>query len=608
MQPRAAGHGRSDERSPESGALYEARVNGVGHGARYRFALDTDEAGHGGVALSDPYARFLPDGVDGPSMVWRSSYRFRHEHVARPLREHVIYELHVGTFTEDGTYAGAAERLAELADLGVTCVELLPVAAFAGQRGWGYDGVAHFAPHRSYGSPDDLRAFVDTAHGLGLSVLLDVVYNHFGPVGNVLPRYAPAYFTRENPTPWGPSPDFTYGPMRRYVVDNVVFWLDEMRVDGLRVDAVNATYDPSRVHVLREASDAIRARGRPVLLVAEDERNDPAVLDRLRFDALWADDFHHAVHARLTGERDGYYRAFDGTADEIARTIARGWLYEGQAYAPTGEPRGAPADGVPASSFVYCLQNHDQVGNRALGERLHHVGARAAVHGAAPPAVDALCAATALMLALPMTPLLFMGQEWAATTPFLFFTDHEPEVGATVREGRHNEFGTFAAFADPRVRDRIPDPQAEATFLASRLRWDERDTPEARRVLALHRELLHLRRRDPVLQAATREQLTARAFGDLVLVRLASFEGDPRWVLSNLGPLPVPLARVLPEGEGPYDELFTTAQGGTRAPAPGAAGAPRDAPRAVPPWSTIILARGRARPPPEAPPEPGAPS
>jgi maltooligosyltrehalose trehalohydrolase len=484
---------------------FAAQIAGAPHGTRYAFVVE-------GRELPDPYARFLPDGVHAPAMVYTSRYDFRHEPVARPLAEHVIYELHVGTFTERGTYAAAAERLEALVELGVTAIELMPVAAFAGSRGWGYDGVALYAPFAPYGEPDELRAFVDRAHALGLSVLLDVVYNHFGPSGNYLSAYSQRYFTPELPTPWGDAPRFADAAMRRYVLDNARYWLAEFRFDGLRLDATHALVDPSPKHLLRELAEVVAELTPRRLLIAEDERNDAKLVTESGLDAVWADDFHHQVRVTLTGERDGYYAAYRPGAADLARTITRGFLYEGQPT-PSGKPRGGSADALSAEKFVYCIQNHDQIGNRALGDRLSHV-----------VSMDAYLAVSLLLLLLPMTPLLFMGQEWAASTPFCYFTDHEAELGALVTQGRRREFAHFEAFASDAARASIPDPQAALTFERSRLRWSERVEDEHARVLALYRAALALRRADRVLRVASRSQLRAEAFGEVLVVTRFSAE------------------------------------------------------------------------------------
>jgi maltooligosyltrehalose trehalohydrolase len=520
---------RSVPLDPLGPGYFEVLAEDVGHGALYKFVLD-------GRELPDPYARYLPFGVHGPAMVIEPRYTFRHPRPPRPARP-VLYELHVGTFSEAGTFTAACLLLPEVQKLGVTTLELLPVAAFPGQRGWGYDGVAPFAPLAAYGTPDELRLLVDTAHGLGLGVLLDVVYNHFGPSGNYLGAYSPDYFS-DGANAWGDGPNFRFLPMRQLVIDNVRYWLEEFRFDGLRFDAVHAIADPSDKHIVREAIEMARHVVPAALLIAEDDRNDPALVRELGFDAIWADDFHHQLHVTLTGEQDGYYAAYRPGLSELARCIERGWLYEGQRFAPTEQARGQPAGDLPAEAFVYCLQNHDQVGNRALGDRLSQRLGR-----------DAYLLASSLLLFLPMTPLLFMGQEWACSTPFQFFTDHEPELGARVVEGRRAEFKSFRAFHDEAARAAIPDPQERETFARSKLAWDERALLGHAEVLALYTQLLALRRDDPVLAASGRGELAASARGDVLEVRRRQ-QGNERVWLGNFGAEPRPVevpagARVL---------------------------------------------------------------
>ena len=481
------------------GGFFEGTLAHVAAGALYKIVLDDDE-------VPDPYARFLPFGVHGPARVVAAASEPALA-TTPPLQECVIYEIHIGTFTPEGTYRAAIERLDALVDLGINVIELQPLHAFPGARGWGYDGVALYAPHASYGEPEDLRAFVRAAHDRGLSVILDVVYNHFGPSGNYLARYAPSYFTTDVETPWGQGPAFADPQLRALVLDNVRYWLDEFGFDGLRLDATHAIHDASPKHVLREITDVAHAREPRRVVFFEDERNDPSVIEELGADAVWADDLHHQIHVLLTGERDGYYAAYEPTVAALAKCIREGWTYTGQPFAPWGDvPRGRPAGDLPYERLVACIQNHDQVGNRALGTRLSaHVDP------------DLYCVAVALLCFLPCTPLLFMGQEWAASTPFLFFSDHEGEVGANVSKGRREEFRSFTAFADPAVRAKIPDPQSEATFAASKLRWGERTKEPHARVLAVHRALLDLRRRDAVLsQACARGALDAEARGDLL--------------------------------------------------------------------------------------------
>ncbi len=510
---------------------FVGRLEGVTEGALYKFALDGDE-------VPDPYARFLPFGVHGPA---RALAHRREPPLASPppLHRWSIYELHVGTFSPEGTYRGVIDRLDAIVELGVTAIELLPVAAFNGARGWGYDGVALYAPHASYGEPDDLRALVRAAHARGLAVILDAVYNHFGPSGNYLSRYAPEYFTSDVQTPWGDAPSFGWEPMRRLVLGNVSYWLDEFGFDALRLDATHAIHDASTPHILREVTDAVHARGR--LVFFEDERNEPDVIRQLGADGVWADDFHHQVHVLVTGERDGYYAAYEPTLEALSKNVREGWTFSGAPYGPwKGKPRGKAAKGIDRERLVTCIQNHDQVGNRALGTRLsEHCS------------VDAFCAAAMLSLFVPTTPLLFMGQEWAASTPFLFFSDHGGELGGLVSKGRREEFKSFAAFADPAVRERIPDPEARSTFESSRLRWEERAEGEHARVLELHKAMLRLRQDDPVLSTPSRDgDLECRVVSNGVLEVVRRSGDAERRLIVNFGEGPAPTAYSAELGEG----------------------------------------------------------
>lgn len=520
----AGGVVRTEAMIPEGGGFFSGELSEVGSGSLYKFVLDGNEA-------ADPYARSLPQGVGGPAAVLdlgdRSDRLRGPEH---PLEAIVIYELHVGSFTPEGTYEAAIPRLRAVAELGVTAIELMPIGAFAGRWGWGYDGVAHFAPHAAYGTPEELLSFIDAAHDLGLSVILDVVYNHFGPAGNVLHQYSSAYFTRDHASPWGEAPNFHHPAMRRYVLENVRYWLETFGFDGLRLDATQAIVDRSEIHILAEIAQVAKSVAPAKILFAEDDRNDPDLVDRYGLDALWADDFHHVVHVALTGERDGYYASYDGDVETLAKTIDRGWLYQGEIYPAWGRPRGRPATGLEAAQLVCCIQNHDQIGNRALGERI-----------TTQTSIDAFCTVSTLLLFLPMTPLLFMGQEWAASSPFLYFTDHGPELGRVVSEGRLEEFKKFRAFSDPKARSKIPDPQDERTFLASKLIWTERDIPEHRRVLATYRAMLELRRSDEVLRSSRRSELIVEATGGLLSVVRRHGE-QLRLLIANLTAEPAPLS------------------------------------------------------------------
>jgi maltooligosyltrehalose trehalohydrolase len=498
---------RTEPLEPGLDGYFTRTLAEVSPGALYKLVLD-------GRELPDPYGRFFPFGVHGPARVERPCARRAGEtraFSAPPLPSWAIYEIHVGAFTPEGTWAAACTKLDALSALGVNVIEVMPIAAFPGTRGWGYDGVALFAPFAKYGEPDDLRAFVAACHERGLAVILDVVYNHFGPAGNYLSAYSPAYFTAKHKTAWGDAPDFTEPHLRSLVLENARYWLDEFDFDGLRLDATHAIADDSPRHVLADLAALAASFEPPRILIAEDERNDSAIATQHRIDAVWADDFHHVVHVLLTGERDGYYAAYEPSVADLARTIDQGWLYQGETYAPWKTPRGRPAPELAASSFVYSLQNHDQIGNRPLGTRLHHDAG-----------VDAYTAAAMLLLFLPMVPLLFMGEEWAASSPFLFFTDHDSELGAAITRGRHEEFAHFRGFTDPEVRDRIPDPQARSTFESSKLHWDERSREPHAHVLDVYRRMLALRASDPVLSAPSRARTSCSVHGSLLSVR--------RWV------------------------------------------------------------------------------
>ncbi len=466
-------------------------VPGAAPGTRYRYRLD------GGDAFPDPASRFQPEGVHGPSeLIDPSAFHWSDGGGAWPgpsLEGLVVYELHVGTFTPAGTFAAAADRLPHLRELGVTAVELMPVADFPGRRNWGYDGVAPFAPARCYGRPEDLRRLVDTAHRTGLAVLLDVVYNHFGPDGAYQGLFSPQYFTSRHATPWGGAMNLDGGGsamVREYFFENACHWLHEYHLDGLRLDATHALHDDGPRHFLAELTSRVRGTlpGRNVLLIAEDHRNlagmaRPESAGGWGLDAVWADDFHHELRRGLAGDRDGYFKDFSGSTADIATTIRRGWFFVGQRSEYLDEVRGTDPAGLEPGRFVVCLQNHDQVGNRALGERLNQQIDAAAYR-----------AASALLLLAPETPMLFMGQEWAAGSPFLYFTDHEPGLGKLVTEGRRREFRRFAAFSEPAAAERIPDPQASSTFERSRLDWREIGEEPHAGVLRLHQALLAVRR------------------------------------------------------------------------------------------------------------------
>ena len=526
------------ERSSEGYA--SVFVPGLGAKARYRYRLD------GRGPFPDPASRRQPEGVHGPSeVVDPTAYAWSDGAWAGlALEDLVLYELHVGTFTEEGTFAAAEGRLPALAELGVTAVELMPVADFPGNRSWGYDGVALFAPARAYGPPDALRSLVDRAHACGLGVVLDVVYNHLGPDGNYLGAYSPYYFDASRHTPWGAAVNFSgesSGPVRTFFLENAAHWLREYHLDGLRLDATHALVDDSPHHILADLAELGHAFAPRRLIIAEDERNLASLVSPppgFGLDAVWADDLHHQIRRRLAGDHEGYFADYSGSAEDLAKTVERGFFYVGQTAPSKNKPRGTDPSGLPPERFVVSLQNHDQVGNRALGDRIHHLLGPASYR-----------AAVTLVLCAPETPLLFMGQEWAATTPFLYFTDHPAELGVLVTEGRRREFAAFEGFRDPAARARIPDPQALSTYRASQLRWGERDREGHREVLRLHRRLLQLRR-EVILPR--RRGLAVRSEGERALVLDG---GDLAVVIELEGEGEVPLPLQL--GSAPR-QLFST--------------------------------------------------
>ena len=523
-----AAHGEYSVPRDEEG-VFELIVDRAAAGDRYAYRLD------GGDCRPDPASRFQPDGVHGPSEVidpsrfqWTDS-RWR----GRPAADRIVYELHVGTFSPEGTFAGTHARLEALRDIGVTAIELMPVADFAGRRNWGYDGVCLYAPSRVYGRPDDLRRLVDRAHQLGMEIIFDVVYNHLGHEGAYLPAFNDQYFTTRHSTPWGPSVNLD-GPgaamVRRFIVDNARHWISEYHADGLRLDATHALIERDNGAIIREIVRETRSvAAHPVFIHAEDHRNLAAMIeDEARggwgLEGVWADDFHHVLRRCVAGDAAGYYADFGGTIDELVRTIQRGWLFAGQSSTHLGEPRGTDPSPIPMYRFVVCIQNHDQIGNRAFGDRLHHQ-------------VTAECwrAASALLLMVPMTPLLFMGQEWAASNPFQYFTDLEPELGGQVTEGRRREFAHFPEFADEPTRRSIPDPQAPGTFEASRLNWDDREQPAHRAVLELYRALIALRLDYPGALGASMETAGHAVALDNETLAMRRADGDDIfWVVIRL--------------------------------------------------------------------------
>ena len=475
---------------------HETDVAEACDGASYRYVVETRE---GPLAVPDPASRCNPQGVHGASMIvdpnaytWQSP-----EWRGRSWPDAVLYELHIGTFTPEGTFAAARERLADLKLLGVTALEIMPVAAFPGARNWGYDGVLQFAPAPCYGSPSDLKAFIDGAHALEMMVLLDVVYNHFGPEGNYLHAYCPEFFNSAHRTPWGAAINFDgedSRTVRDFFAHNALYWIEEYRFDGLRLDAIHAIRDGSHPDIVAEIATAIRAGpgvSRQVHLILENNGNHARYLERDAqgepriATAQWDDDVHHALHVLLSGEADGYYADYAAEPLKmLGHSLAEGFAYQGQYSAFRDRARGEPSTRLPPAAFVAFLQNHDMVGNRAFGTRIQAFADSRLIP-----------AAYACLLLSPQIPMLFMGEEFAASTPFLYFCDFGPELAQSVANGRRQEFKRFAAFTSEAAVARIPDPNAESSFLASKLNWQEHRASRHRERLVFIRELLALRRR-----------------------------------------------------------------------------------------------------------------
>lgn len=530
----------------QADGFHEAIVQDVRAGDRYWFGLDGDRL------RPDPVSRFQPEGPHGPSAVVDPSAFIWTDGAWRGLRPegHVIYEMHVGTLTAEGTWAAAAEQLPELARIGITIVELLPVADFAGSFGWGYDGVSLYAPTRLYGNPDDLRTFVDRAHSLGLGVILDVVYNHIGPDGNHLGDFSPDYFTDRYQNDWGRALNFEGpAPAREFFVENAGYWIDEFHLDGLRLDATQDIHDASAEHVVASIIERARARareaGRQIYIAAENEPQDTRIVrprenGGYAADALWNDDYHHSAIVALTGRREAYYLDYKGTPQEMVSCATSGYLYQGQWYTWQKKPRGTFALDLEPFRFITFLENHDQVANTPFGRRVHQL--------AAPGRYRAM---TALTLLGPGTPLLFQGQEFAASSPFLFFADHRQELTEPIREGRREFLSQFPSVADPGVLERLPPPGDRSTFTRCKLLLAERETHSE--AYALHRDLLALRRGDGVIAAAgTRGVRGAVLAPDAFLLRYSGGADDDRLLIVNLGcdldldPAPEPLLAAPP--------------------------------------------------------------
>jgi 1,4-alpha-glucan branching enzyme/maltooligosyltrehalose trehalohydrolase len=557
----------------EGDGWWAITVPEAGPGTLYRYRLPD------GLAVPDPASRRQPFDAHGPSAVidptshawtdgdWRG----------RPWHETVLYELHPGTFTPDGTFAGIQARLDHLAALGVTAVELMPVADFPGRWNWGYDGVAMFAPDTAYGTPDDLKRLVEAAHARGLMVFLDVVYNHFGPEGNYLHAYAGSFFDASEHTPWGAAIDFSRPAVRDFYIHNALYWLEEYRFDGLRFDAVHAIVDHQPEHILDELARRVRDHfadtGRHVHLVLENDDNASRFLGppRARYDAQWNDDYHHIVHHLLTGESHGYYGDYArAPMDRLARCLGSGFDYQGDPSPfRDGQMRGEASTGLPLTAFVNFIQNHDQIGNRAMGDRLTAL---------APP--QAVEAALCLLLLAPQPPMLFMGEEWGSARPFLFHVDFGADLHDAVREGRRGEFAGFPGFSDPAARDSIPDPFAPETQADSRLDWSEAEAPFGRARMSWIRSLLATRQSAVVPLIPTLGNADTRRFADRGLTATwTDGAGRTLVVAANLGPEPVSI---------PNDARPT---GPTLAATPAGAEKALSQGETLPPWS-VVWARG----------------
>jgi len=525
----------------EKTGYFSGIVPGVTAGATYQFRLDGEQG-----LVPDPASRYQPEGPHGPSMVVDpAAFTWSDQDWKGVRREgQVLYEMHVGTFTPEGTWDAAIEKLPHLAETGITLVEVMPLADFTGEFGWGYDGVDLFAPTRLYGTPDDFRRFVDRAHQLGVGVILDVVYNHVGPDGNYLKKFSDDYFSSKYQTDWGEAINFDGAnsePVREFVLTNVRYWIEEFHLDGLRLDATQNIYDDGDPHILKEVATAARsaAVGRGVYLVAENEPQEthhvePPEQGGFGIDALWNDDLHHSLHVALTGRAEAYYTDYRGTPQEFISAAKRGYLYQGQWYKWQSQRRGTPALKLPASCFVSYLENHDQIANSGRGQRTAEISS---------PSLHR--ALTAMVLLSPATPMLFQGQEFGATTHFYYFADHQPELAKMVDEGRRKFLAQFPSLATEEMQAQIPRPDDRATFEKSKLDWAEKERrPHASEFM---KSLLTLRRTDPVFSASNPEIDGAVLSGESFLLRYFAEDGLDRLIVVNLGtdaelsPIPEPL-------------------------------------------------------------------
>ena len=499
-------------------------------GSRYRLQVDGNDA-----LLPDPASRFQPHGPHGPSeVIDLDGFAWRHpDWQGVKIEGQVMYELHVGTFTSEGTWRAAIEKLGFLREVGITLIEMMPIYDFPGRFSWGYDGVGMFAPTQMYGSPDDLRAFVDAAHGHGIGVILDVVYNHVGPDGNYLSRFSAHYFTERYKTEWGAAINFDGEEsegVRTFFLATAAYWIREFRFDGLRLDATQSIFDSSEDHIIKAITRTARtaAKGRSIVVVGENEPQDTWLARATEdggygLDALWNDDFHHAAVVAMTGRNEAYYQDYQGSPQEFVSTAKYGYLFQGQIYGASGKRRGAPGLDLPPAAMVTFTQNHDQIANSAHGLRMHLV--------TSPGRARAM---TALTLLLPGTPMLFQGQEFGASAPFLYFADHHPELAKLVRQGRADSLAQFESFAAPAMQADLDDPSAPETFTRCKLNWSEAESHQS--FVAMHRDLLALRRDDPTFSAQRTGRLDGAVLGpEAFVLRFFGENGEDRLLVVNLG-------------------------------------------------------------------------
>lgn len=556
-----AGHGDDLPMESNGEGWYIMTTSLVHTGASYCFILPD------GRRLPDPASRFQPEDVHGPSEVidptsfaWQDT-----EWKGRAWNEVVLYELHIGAFTEQGTFLAATERLDHLRDLGVTAIEIMPIADFPGQRNWGYDGVLLYAPDSTYGRPEDLKVLVEAAHARGIAVILDVVYNHFGPDGNYLPTYAPQIFTKHHKTPWGDAINYDdqgSKPVREFIIHNALYWIEEFHLDGLRLDAVHQIKDNSDQHLLTELVERVRASvtTRPIHLILENERNQASRLIRnadgypQSFTAQWNDDMHHVLHTAATLESNGYYGDYKDSPEKLGRALAEGFAFQGQLMEHSGSVRGEASGFLPPGAFIAFMQNHDQIGNRAFGERVNRITSAEAVHAIA-----------SIYLLLPQTPMLFMGEEWGSSQPFPYFCDFHGELAELVRKGRRDEFASFPEFHHPEQRERIPDPQAEETFQSAKLQWLQAEEEVHAAWVAWYKHILGLRREliTPLLAEIKGDAGTFDILGQgAVVVRWKLGSGGKLVLAANLSDnstdgFPLDCGQVFwHEGPSPADSQF----------------------------------------------------